>query len=217
MGNVMESMRGLFFGTGKVYSAGVGEGVTTQQCERCGRAAMIVVARGGEDNQWIVCHCGLGYLMRGDRLYPAVPTLDEPAGLSPAVAAAWREARDCLAVDATIGAATLCRKILFHMAVEEGLPEKNNKDRAPGFEQCVDHLQNQGVITAPMRQWVDNIREVGNQANHDLAPVPREDAERLAVFVHELLRMHYGTRAALQSLAPLPAQDEQWAGPTREG
>lgn len=202
-------MSGLSFGSGKTYYAGRDQGVITLQCERCGRAAMIVVARGGEDNQWIVCHCGLGYLLRGDRMYPAVPTLDEPAGLSPEVAEAWQEARDCLSVGATIGAATLCRKILFHMAVDVGLPAKDDRNRAPSFDKCVKYLQEQGVITQPMRSWVDHIRDVGNQANHDLGPIAMDDAQRLATFVHQLLQIHYGTQAALAAVAPPPAEGEE--------
>lgn len=183
--------------------------LTTRQCEECGLSAMVVVATGGRDNTWVVCHCGLGYLLRGERLYPAVPTLDEPAGLSPDVAAAWQEARDCLSVGAHIGAATLCRKILFHMAVDVGLPAKDDRNRAPSFDKCVKHLQEKGVITQPMRSWVDHIRDVGNQANHDLGPISTEDAMRLATFVRQLLEIHYGTQAALAAVAPPPPKGEE--------
>lgn len=181
-------------------------GRATERCEKCGVSTMIVLAY-SNSTAWLVCHCGRGYVRRVSTLYPAARPLSAPAGLPADVATAWNEARDCLSVGAYTGTAMLCRKILFHVAVDEGLEPADAKGFAPTFKACVDHLENEGIITARMRKWVEHVKDVGNEANHDLTAIDREGADRLATFVHQLLQMHYGTKAALESLAPLPEPD----------
>jgi hypothetical protein len=85
-------------------------------------------------------------------------------------AIAWGEVRACLSVGATTAAVMMCRKLLFHTAVAFGLPPKNNKDRAPTFEQTLEHLQAEGVITKHMRSWAGAagcLSDLISQATHD--------------------------------------------------
>ncbi|WP_298746916.1 DUF4145 domain-containing protein [uncultured Serinicoccus sp.] len=163
---------------------------------------MIVVAR-RDDTLWLFCSgCEQGYLKRGRTSFPPTEPLSTPDGLPDDVHQVWQQARASLAIGAYTGAVMLCRKILFHVAVDEGLPAKKDNGRAPGFAECVEHLQKQGVITARMRDWVDLVKDVGNQANHELTPTSAEESTRLATFTLQLLDMHYGTQHALASVAP---------------
>jgi hypothetical protein len=85
----------------------------------------------------------------------------------------------------------LCRKLLFHIAVGNGLLPKNDKDRAPSFYAAVEHLQDQQIITVKMRPWVDRIKDIGNDANHELTPISAEQANDVATFTLQLLVLAY--------------------------
>jgi len=79
----------------------------------------------------------------------------------------------------------------MHVAVTHGLPAKNAKDRAPNFAECVDHLVKEGIVTKRMEPWIERIREVGNEANHEIAPVGKESALDVATFTQKLLELAY--------------------------
>ncbi|ORL01821.1 hypothetical protein A6F55_19200 [Prescottella equi] len=85
----------------------------------------------------------------------------------------------------------MCRKLLFHVAVSHGLPERNNKDRAPSFYEALEHLQTEGIITQPMRKWVDRIKDVGNQQNHEIVAISKDDAFDVARFTEKLLELAF--------------------------
>lgn len=103
----------------------------------------------------------------------------------------WNEIRECLGVGAFTASVMLCRKLLMHVAVAHGLPARNAKDFAPTFAQCVDHLLAEGIVTKRMEPWIERIREVGNEANHEIAPVGKESALDVATFTQKLLELAY--------------------------
>jgi hypothetical protein len=88
-------------------------------------------------------------------------------------------------------AVMLCRKLLFHVAVAHGLPPKNDKDRAPTYAEAVDHLEEQGLVTRKMRPWIERIKDVGNDANHELSPIEPGVALDVATFTEQLLVLAY--------------------------
>ena len=89
----------------------------------------------------------------------------------------------------------LCRKLLLHIAVEKGLPAKDKRNRAPSYMDAVKHLELVGVITADMRDWVDEIKDIGNDANHELTPIAEAQARDVATFTEQLLILAYEMRA----------------------
>lgn len=96
-----------------------------------------------------------------------------------------------MSVGAYAAAVMLCRKLLFHIAVSNGLPPKNEKGWAPNFKDCTDHLLNEGLITNRMRPWVDRIKDVGNEANHEIVPITEAQAEDVAMFSQKLLELAF--------------------------
>ncbi|GAA1478131.1 hypothetical protein GCM10009623_25770 [Nocardioides aestuarii] len=124
-------------------------------------------------------------------MVPRRKPLREPLGLPTEDAAIWDEARTCLGVGASAAAVMLCRKLLSHIAVSNGLPAKDKNDRAPTFMAAVDHLEAEGIFTKRMRPWVDRIKDVGNEANHELQPVAAADALDVATFTEQLLVLAY--------------------------
>ena len=174
----------------------------TAACGNCGADQMIVVgATNGEmanDGyvrpyvQWLRCvRCFHGVVVNGEQISPAVMPLDDPDGIPEDDLAAWHEVRGCLSVGAHTAAVMMCRKLLFHVAVAHGLPEKNDNDRAPTFVEALNKLESEGVFTRPMRPWVERIKDVGNEANHDLSGVSEAQALDIAKFTQYLLKLAY--------------------------
>lgn len=77
------------------------------------------------------------------------------------------------------------RKLLMHIAVDKGAPE--NKP----FREYVDFLVERGHVPTDWKEWVDHIREKGNQANHEIVIMERGEAEDLVTFLGMILAPLY--------------------------
>jgi hypothetical protein len=101
------------------------------------------------------------------------------------VARLYNQARSVITVGGYTAAVLIGRKLLMHVAVERGAQLNQT------FANYVDFLANEGIVTADMKPWVDEIRELGNDANHELVIMSREQAEELLTFVAMLLKIVY--------------------------
>jgi len=97
----------------------------------------------------------------------------------------YEEARNCMKVSAYTAAVMCCRKLLMNVAVSEGA------DEGKTFAYYVTYLADEGHIPLKAEAWVDHIRDKGNEANHEIQIMSREDAERLVRFSEMLLRIMY--------------------------
>ncbi len=140
------------------------------------------------------CH-GVNIVEDGKPQIPASRPGKYVEGLPEDVAAAWREARASLGAGAPTAAEHMCRKILVHIAVANGA-----KEGVP-FKAAVEHLLATGVITSQWKPWVDKIRDNGNEAAHDLAPVPQERARLTLEFTQQLLQLVYETEHRMKKLS----------------
>jgi len=155
------------------------------------------------DVRWLRCiSCFRGHVDNDGTISPGVRPLDTPDVLSGDDLAAWDEALGCLSVGANTAAVMMCRKLLFHIAVTHGLPEKDGSGRAPNFAKALRHLEDEGVITKHMRPWVDKIKDVGNEANHEIPRTSAEDAMAVAKFTRQLLMLAYELPAMVAENAP---------------
>lgn len=187
------------------FNRGENHAYATGDCPNCGAHQFIVIAYTKDQNQaWLRCiACRMAFAVNEGIISPPEKPLRVPAGLPADGGTVWGEVRDCLGVGAYTSAVMMCRKLLMHVAVAHGLPPKDGSNRAPNFAQCVNHLQAEGIITRKMRPWVDRIKDVGNEANHEIAPVTRESAIDVATFTQKLLELAYEmddtmTRAAAE-------------------
>jgi len=165
-----------------------------RSCPHCANPTMVAIAVYdlSPGIVWMRCpSCGAGSVYQQGELSPSSKPLRVPAGLPAVDAAIWAEVRTCLGVGANAAAVMLCRKLLFHIAVGNGLPEKDDRDRAPSFYSAIEHLQQQEIITRKMRPWVDRIKDVGNDANHEVTPISPEQAADVAGFTLQLLILAY--------------------------
>ncbi len=115
----------------------------------------------------------------------------------------YEEARRATSANCYTAAVLCCRKLLMHIAVAKGA--------VPGetFADYVDYLANKNFVPPDARAWVDHIRKMGNEANHDIVIVKREDAEELLKFVEMLLTLVFVFPATVKKKyspkAPAPA------------
>ncbi len=79
----------------------------------------------------------------------------------------------------------------MHVAVEKGAPQNKS------FLEYVEWLVDEHYVPKGGEGWVDYIRTRGNEANHEIAAVSKQDAEAVLRFTEELLRMVYELPAAI--------------------
>jgi hypothetical protein len=95
----------------------------------------------------------------------------------------YEEARKCTSCGSYTAAVLCCRKILMHIAILKGASEGLK------FIEYVEYLSNQNYVPPDAKEWVDQIREKGNEANHEIIIMDRETAEYLMGFVEMLLKI----------------------------
>jgi hypothetical protein len=105
----------------------------------------------------------------------------------------YEEARKCIGVGAPTSAILACRKLLMHVAVEKGA--------APNlkFIEYVEYLSTKGYIPPDSKEWVDEIREKGNEATHEIVIMSDKDAKDLIQLTEMLLKIIYQFPAEIKS------------------
>lgn len=101
------------------------------------------------------------------------------------IGALYAEARRVYSVAGYTSAVLACRKVLMSIAVAQGAEE------GEPFIAYVEYLANAGYVPPHGKGWVDHIRRRGNEANHEIALMSRDDAEELISFVEMLLKFIY--------------------------
>lgn len=173
------------------------------KCAECGALQHLVVGRtAAADRFWLRCvNCKAPSVVDRGRVWPGTRALSAPLGVTGIELDVWNEVRDCLAVGANTAAVMLARKLLLHIAVAQGLPEKNEKGWAPTFAEAVSHLENADIITKRMVPWVERIKDVGNEANHEITPISASVALDVATFMEQLLKLAYEMEALMAGVS----------------
>ncbi len=112
------------------------------------------------------------------------------------VHAIYEEARNCMSVSGYHAVAMLCRKLIMHVAVDQGA------DEGESFKSYVDHLEAIGVVPRPLKSFADHVRGIGNEANHEIRTVTREEAEEMVRFLEMVLRTTYEYPEMLNKRTP---------------
>jgi hypothetical protein len=101
------------------------------------------------------------------------------------VADLYAEVRACTTANAFTAAVLACRKILMHIAVEKG------DSAGKTFLEYIEYLSSKGFVPPNGEEWVDHIRQKGNEANHEIVLMSSEDAKDLITFIEMLLKFIY--------------------------
>jgi len=119
------------------------------------------------------------------------------AHLPEMLATLYLEARDCTQVGAFTACVLVCRKILMHVAVEQGA--KPNQS----FFEYVQYLADKNYVPPNGKGWVDHIRLKGNEATHEIVLMDETQAKELLSFTEMLLKFVYEFPARLTPITPL--------------
>lgn len=99
--------------------------------------------------------------------------------------ALYEEARASAKAGAFTGAVMLCRKIFMNISVREGAKE------GLGFKEYVKYLEDNHYFSPKSKDFVIYIKDLGNEANHKIAPKVQTDALASIEFVRALLSHNY--------------------------
>ena len=94
----------------------------------------------------------------------------------------YNETRNCYQNSCYNASIMISRKIISHIAVVEGADEKKN------FQYYIDYLDSKGFIPPNGKPWVDQIRIIGNEANHEISLKTQEECKKLIKFIEMLLK-----------------------------
>ena len=97
----------------------------------------------------------------------------------------YNEARRCMSIQGYTTSVMASRKLLMNIAVQNGEKE------GLSFVQYIDFLEKNHFIPPKSRTWVDLIRKKGNEANHEIKIMTKEDAEDLINFIEMILKFIY--------------------------
>lgn len=97
----------------------------------------------------------------------------------------YDEARNCIEIGAYSACLLCCRKALMHIGVDCG--EKEDLQ----FVKYVEYLNNNGYIPPKGKSWVKKIKDLGNEATHEIKIATKEDAELAINFLGMLLKFIY--------------------------
>lgn len=166
------------------------------QCSHCGKplasdkgyAGVRQTLQGNYLEYICICHfCHKPtYLDMTGKQYPGVAFGNPIEGINDtSVKALYEEARSCASVNAFTAVAMACRKILMNLAVAKGAKE-NLK-----FIEYVQYLSDNNFVPPDGKEWVAHIKDKGNDANHKIEIISKEDSEELLYFTEMLLTFIY--------------------------
>jgi hypothetical protein len=134
------------------------------------------------------------YILSEERYLPAQRYGKPINNLPKDIAALYDEASSATAAGAYTACAMVARKILMNLAVLEGAKENLS------FAAYVTYLAENGFVPPKGRGWVDRIRSIGNEANHEIQLIDSSVAKDLMYLVEMLLRFNF----EMIDPAPLP-------------
>lgn len=117
--------------------------------------------------------------------FPSATEHDHVRHLPVEIEKLLKEAFNCFSVNAYTSSVLCVRKILMHIGVDQGAEENKN------FVYYVEYLSSKGFIPPNGKGWVDYIRTKGNEANHEIVIMSKDDSNQLLIFTVMLLKFVY--------------------------
>jgi len=158
------------------------------KCGHCGEyiSSQVGYINKGRELVIYICHsCDCPNVFYENKRYPGEIFGNEVKGLPEDIKNLYEEARRCVGINAFTASVMACRKLLMNIAVEKGAKEGQS------FIIYIDYLDEKHFVPPDGKEWVDLIRTKGNEANHEIKIMGREDAEELILFIEMLLKFIY--------------------------
>lgn len=143
------------------------------------------IYQSGNDGVYICTHCRMPTFSWVDIQIPGNRFGNPISGVSDIVSGVYEEARASFSVGAYTAVVLLCRKLLMNLAVDLGATENKN------FLFYVNYLKDNHYIPVNSGEWVDTIRQHGNEATHETELKTKNDAENMIKFSEMLIKMNY--------------------------
>lgn len=91
------------------------------------------------------------------------------------------ECRKCYLNECYHSVIMVARTLLMHVAVDKG------DSTGKSFAQYINYFETNGFIGSQNIEWVDKIRTIGNKYVHQLDEATPEDAQKVIMFIKQLL------------------------------
>lgn len=125
----------------------------------------------------------------GDIVYPNSPPSPTDVRVPESIRKDLDEAKICLAVDAYRASAVMARRAMQSACIERGAKKDKLVDQ-------LHELADNGTITKDLKEWVDVVRWVGNDAAHPTGDeVTKDDAEDILQLAEQFVVVVYVTPA----------------------
>jgi hypothetical protein len=164
--------------------------LTIPRCYVCGHCGHRVTSDRGLEHQYPNCalalctNCDRPTEFLDEEQTPGVPRGMPIAGLSDDLGKLYEEARRSGGANAPTACVMACRKILLHVARDLGAQPKD----LDNFKVAVEFMIREHHVPKGWQRWVDAIRKAGNEANHEIVIMTKEEAEQSLKFTEMLLR-----------------------------
>lgn len=161
-------------------------------CGHCGERVSSNVGYTARNDRYVrgriyICHAcnGPTYFALSGKQTPGVLVGGTIAHLPEDVSKLYDEIRNATGVNSFTAAVLSARKLLMHVAVELGAEENKT------FVEYVNYLVDNHYTPPKSRAWIDEIRKVGNEANHEIVIMDSERATSIIKLVEMLLKFNY--------------------------
>jgi hypothetical protein len=135
---------------------------------------------------FICHHCGQPTFFSDSEQVPGATYGKSVGGIDDTgVSGIYEEARKAVGSGSATAAVLCCRKLLMHVAVSKGAKEGET------FASYVEFLATKNYVPPDAKEWVDHIRKIGNEANHEIKLMTPADAKELIDFCEMLLKVIY--------------------------
>lgn len=134
---------------------------------------------------YICTNCKLPTFIYGDIQVPGNEFGNSVSNVPEEVNNVYEEARKSFSVGAYSGVILLARKLIMHVAVSFKAEEGKT------FAYYVQYLSDNNYISVRSNGWIDEIRKMGNQSNHEIEINTKDDAEKIIKFCEMLLKTNY--------------------------
>ncbi len=156
-------------------------------CPRCKHPSGALLSGINKTRQWAdVVNSGLDASDFGweiEEFWPATPKPLIPENLPPDVERIYLQAERNFPIEGNEEASGT----MFRKALDIGLRKIDSKLNGT-LAARIRKLAADGKLTADIAEWSDGIREIGNDAAHEEAPVTRQELEALRNFSDAVLR-----------------------------
>jgi len=106
--------------------------------------------------------------------------------LPPDISEIYREIRESIKVANYTSAQLLGRKLIMHLAVSVA-----NAKEGETFVQYVEHLKSAGYIPPNGETWINYVKKLGNEKNHEIKIGTVNEAKSILKFIEVLLIFIY--------------------------